>query len=93
MIAVGAFMQVQQTLRWFIDNFGTLVDWRATLLRIASFRETVMIMDNLGATQNRMEFVEAPSDNFTLESLQIATPTGCTMLSERNVEIAPGNRC
>lgn len=92
MMAVGAFMQVQQTLRWFIDNFGTLADWRATLLRIASFRETVMTMDKLGATQNRIEFIEAPSDNFTLESLQIATPTGCTMLSERNVEIAPGNR-
>jgi putative ATP-binding cassette transporter len=91
-MAVGDFMQVQQTLRWFIDNFGTLADWRATLLRIASFRETVMTMDKLGATQNRIEFVEAPSDNCTLENLQIATPTGCTMLNERNVEIAPGNR-
>jgi ABC-type long-subunit fatty acid transport system fused permease/ATPase subunit len=33
MMVVGAFVHVQQTLRWFIDNFGTLADWRVTLLR------------------------------------------------------------
>ena len=45
MMAVGAFIQVQQSLRWFIDNFSTIADWRATLLRVAGFRETVMNMD------------------------------------------------
>ena len=92
MMAVGAFNQVQQTLRWFIDNFSTIADWRATLLRIASFRELVMTMDRLGETENRIEFVEAPADKVTFENLQVATPTGCTMLSERQVEIALGDR-
>src|ERR1700730_6857425 len=36
MMVVGAFIQVQQALRWVIDNFSTIADWRATLLRIAS---------------------------------------------------------
>jgi vitamin B12/bleomycin/antimicrobial peptide transport system ATP-binding/permease protein len=92
MMADGAFIQVQQALRWFIDNFSTIADWRATLLRIASFRETVLTMDSLGETENRIEFVEAPSGKFTIENLEIATPTGCTTLSERHVEIAPGER-
>ncbi len=92
MMAVGAFNQVQQTLRWFIDNFSTIADWRATLLRIASFRELVVTMDRFGATENRIEFVEAPADKFNLENLQVATPTGCTMLSERHVEIGLGDR-
>ncbi len=92
MMAVGAFNQVQQTLRWFIDNFSTIADWRATLLRIASFRELVMTMDRLGETENRIEFVEAQADKVTFENLQVATPTGCTMLSERQVEIALGDR-
>ena len=47
MMVVGAFIQVQQALRWFIDNFNTIADWHATLLRIASFRETVVTMDGL----------------------------------------------
>jgi vitamin B12/bleomycin/antimicrobial peptide transport system ATP-binding/permease protein len=92
MMVVGAFIQVQQALRWFIDNFSTIADWRATLLRIASFRETVVTMDRLGATENRIEFVEARGGEFTFENLEIATPKGCITLSERHVEIAPGDR-
>jgi vitamin B12/bleomycin/antimicrobial peptide transport system ATP-binding/permease protein len=92
MMAVGAFMQVQQALRWFIDNFGTIADWRATLLRIASFREAAAITDRLGVNESRIEFVEAPSGEFAIEDLQIAMPTGCAMLSERHVKISPGER-
>jgi len=75
-----------------IDNFSTIADWRATLLRIASFSETVVTMDRLGATENRIEFVEAPGGEFTFEHLEIATPKGSITLSERHVEIAPGDR-
>jgi putative ATP-binding cassette transporter len=92
MVVVGAFNQVQNALRWFIDNFNTIADWRATLLRIASFRETVLTMDSLGATENRIEFAKARSGKLTIENLEVATPTGCTSLSEQHVEIAPGER-
>jgi putative ATP-binding cassette transporter len=92
MMVVGAFVQVQGALRWFIDNFNTIADWRATLLRIASFRQTVLTMDRLGATENRIEFVEAVGGKMTFENLEVATPTGCTSLSERHVEIAPEER-
>ena len=92
MMSVGAFMQVQQTLKWFIDNFSTLADWRATLLRIASFREKVTTMDRLGVGENRIEFVNATDGKLAFENLQVATPTGCTMLSERHVEITQGDR-
>jgi vitamin B12/bleomycin/antimicrobial peptide transport system ATP-binding/permease protein len=90
MMVVGAFIQVQGSLRWFIDNFSTLADWRATLLRIASFRQTVLTMDGLGATSNRIEFEQTKDGKFIFEHLEVATPTGCTSLSEQHVEIAPG---
>jgi len=48
MMLVGAFNQVQQSLRWFVDNFPSIADWRATLLRVASFRNTLSTMDDLG---------------------------------------------
>jgi putative ATP-binding cassette transporter len=48
MMVVGAFNQVQQALRWFVDNFSLLADWRATLLRVASFRLALVDMDGLG---------------------------------------------
>ena len=35
MMAAGAFTQAQSSLRWFIDNFSSIADWRATLFRVA----------------------------------------------------------
>jgi putative ATP-binding cassette transporter len=92
MMVVGAFIQVQQALRWCIDNSSTIADWRATLLRVASFREMVVTMDRLAATENRIECVEAVGGTMSFENLEIATPKGCTTLSERHVVIRPGER-
>jgi putative ATP-binding cassette transporter len=47
---VGAFNQVQQSLRWFVDNFSSIADWRATLLRVASFRNALSMMDDVAPT-------------------------------------------
>lgn len=47
MMAVGAFNQVQLSLRWYIDNFSSIADWRATLLRVAEFRRALIECDAL----------------------------------------------
>jgi putative ATP-binding cassette transporter len=92
MMTVGAFIQVQQALRWFIDNFSTIADWRATLLRITSFREAIVAVETLGVSESRIELTESTSRKLVFDNLEIATPTGCTMLNERHVEIAQGDR-
>jgi putative ATP-binding cassette transporter len=92
MMAVGAFVQVQQALRWFVDNFSTIADWRATLLRVASFRVALLEMDKLGDETTRIEIVEAKDDKITLDDLAIATVSGCTRLSEAHVVVVPGER-
>ena len=56
MVIVGAFNQVQTALRWFVDNFSNLADWRATLLRVARFRKAIMGMDDLGQATSRIQF-------------------------------------
>jgi vitamin B12/bleomycin/antimicrobial peptide transport system ATP-binding/permease protein len=45
MVVVGGFYQVNQSLRWFVDNFAQLAEWRAALLRVIKFRE-VLLMSN-----------------------------------------------
>jgi putative ATP-binding cassette transporter len=92
MVAVGAFNQVQNSLRWFIDNFSALADWRATLLRIASFRSAVMKTDVLHTVESRIDFPEGEKGEVHIENLEIASPSGCTMLKERHVEIKAGER-
>jgi putative ATP-binding cassette transporter len=92
MMAAGAFNQVQSSLRWFVDNFSTIADWRATLLRVASFRRAVIITDALHDVESRITFVEGAAGKILIESLEIASPAGCTMLEESKVEIAVGER-
>jgi putative ATP-binding cassette transporter len=41
MMVVGAFGYMQNALRWFVDNFARLADWRAALGRVAAFWEAV----------------------------------------------------
>ncbi len=55
MMEVGAFNQVQQALGWFANNFSSIADWRATLLRVAGFRATLLTLDKLGEGQSRIE--------------------------------------
>ena len=52
MMVVGAFNQVQQALGWFANNFSSIADWRATLLRVASFRKMLVTIEKLGEGQS-----------------------------------------
>jgi putative ATP-binding cassette transporter len=90
MMLVGAFNQVQTSLRWFVDNFSSIADWRATLLRVASFRKTILTMDRLGLTASRIAFDGGDGSSIRIDDLHVATPAGCVMLSQPHLELKPG---
>jgi putative ATP-binding cassette transporter len=90
MMAAGAFNQVQSSLRWFVDNFSTIADWRATLLRVASFRFAVLSTTALHPIQSRIAFTDGEPDKIALEHLEIASPSGCVMLKEARAQIKAG---
>jgi putative ATP-binding cassette transporter len=92
MMAAGAFNQVQSSLRWFVDNFSTIADWRATLLRVASFRRAVIVADKLHDVASRIAFEEGDAGRLTIDNLEIASPAGCIMLEETKVEVQAGER-
>jgi vitamin B12/bleomycin/antimicrobial peptide transport system ATP-binding/permease protein len=46
MVVIGGFNQVNQSLRWFVDNFGLLAEWRAVLLRVIKFREALLVSES-----------------------------------------------
>jgi len=92
MMASGAFIQVQSSLRWFVDNFSTIADWRATLLRVASFRRALIDTDVLHDVESRIAFVTGEPGKFSIDDLEIASPAGATMLEEKKVQIEAGER-
>jgi putative ATP-binding cassette transporter len=87
MVIVGAFNQVQTALRWFVDNFSNLADWRATLLRVARFRKAILGMDDLGQAAGRINFAEADDPSIKIDDLRVASPAGCVTLSEPHSDI------
>lgn len=92
MMASGAFMQVQSSLRWFVDNFSTIADWRATLLRVASFRRAVIGSDVLHDVASRIEYAQGKPGTVTVENLRIASPNAAVKLAEPQVELHAGQR-
>jgi vitamin B12/bleomycin/antimicrobial peptide transport system ATP-binding/permease protein len=92
MVIVGAFNQVQTALRWFVDNFSNLADWRATLLRVARFRKAIMGMDDLGQKTSRIQFAEADDPSIKIDELRVASPIGCVMLSESHTDMNANER-
>ena len=90
MLASGAFLQVQSSLRWFVDNFSTIADWRATLLRVAGFRRAVIDTDIMHDVENRISYTTGSAGEFDVNDLQISSPSGCTMLQEKKVRFTRG---
>ena len=92
MVIVGAFNQVQSSLRWFVDNFPALADWRATRRRVASFHRATALMDGLGESASRIDLQETGRDSIRIDELCIASPEGSVTLNEAHVELKPGER-
>jgi vitamin B12/bleomycin/antimicrobial peptide transport system ATP-binding/permease protein len=92
MMVVGAFNQVQSSLRWFVDNLAQIADWRATLLRVVTFRDALAAVDTIGEDTGRIEIVDSEFDKLELDDLHLALPTACAMLDQSRVEVSPGER-
>lgn len=93
MIAVGAFNQVQYALRWFVDNFSKIADWRATLLRIMALRDKLQHIEQLHGDQHRITFYEAPADSLILEDVEAYLPGSlveCAALEDHKIELKTG---
>ena len=92
MKAAGAFIQVQSSLRWFVDNFSAIADWRATLLRVASFRLALVAADVLHETESRIVVAAGAPALLTIDDLHMTTPGRRSKLAETHVEVRAGDR-
>jgi putative ATP-binding cassette transporter len=92
MMAAAAFTQAQSSLRWFVDNFSTIADWRATLLRVASFRQALTTSAELRDFESSVTYAEGEAGVLRIDELEIASPVGGEMLKERSVVVRAGER-
>jgi ABC-type uncharacterized transport system fused permease/ATPase subunit len=92
MMAAAAFTQAQSSLRWFVDNFSTIADWRATLLRVASFRYALTHTGELREFDSRINYADGEPGVITISNLRIVSSAGWDLLREKNVVVRAGER-
>ncbi len=92
MMAAGAFSQAQSSMRWFIDNFSAIADWRANLLRVANFRYVLMrVHEPIGFTSS-ISYAEGPAGMISIDGLEIVSSANTDKLLEERVVIESGER-
>lgn len=91
LMAAGAFTQVQQSLRWFVDNANLIADWKATLLRVSEFRRALIAIDRVERDARRIQITEA-DHHIVLDDVNVLLPPGRSILSAGRLEISPGER-
>ena len=92
MMVIGAFNQVQQSLRWFVENFDEIADWRATLLRVMALREALAADDTPGGEPGGIGLREHALGGLEFENLSVALGGARAILDPARVEVAPGER-
>ncbi|OLP42713.1 ABC transporter ATP-binding protein/permease [Rhizobium oryziradicis] len=98
MMAASAFTQVYTALRWYVDNFGAIADWKATLLRVMVLRAALTEPDLVDPVGAQIQVEVGKPGVLTFEDLYIRTPKeaeanwGGYHLKEDNPSILAGER-
>lgn len=92
MMAAAAFTQAQSSLRWFVDNFSLIADWRATLLRVSALRQALRSDLETQQGGSRIERVEGEPGTFALEALDVRSWSGHDRLDVTDLALHAGQR-
>ena len=93
MLVVGAFNQVQGALRWFINNFSGIANWRATLFRVVSFERALARLGSANCRPDNGQVARCQSTGgIEISSLRIVTPHVTVRLAQDDIRLPPGGR-
>ncbi len=92
MMVVNSFNQVQSSLRWFVDNFSRLADWRATFVRIEALHEALAALDRPNGVHGHIDFVVDPDDGLVFDDFELALPSGRAAFEKPSLGINAGER-
>jgi putative ATP-binding cassette transporter len=92
-----AFGSVSESLSWFINNYDTLVQWRATVNRLREFRR-VMQLPHLkefvspATVHGGINLHYVDGSQLATRNLTLALPNAETLASVRDIAVKPGSR-
>jgi putative ATP-binding cassette transporter len=92
MMAAAAFTQAQSSLRWFVDNFSLIADWRATLLRVSGLRRALAADHEGERRDSRIAYAEGEPGSLALNALEVRYRLGRDRLDASDLTLQAGER-
>lgn len=92
----SAFGRVQDSLSWLVDNYSSLAAWRATTDRLTSFEDNMSGAAQARRAQAAINVIAnserplAAADTLAVSGLNVALPTGATLLGGVSLRAGPG---
>jgi putative ATP-binding cassette transporter len=84
----NAFERVNAALSWFIDNYWTFAEWRATVERLNEFAREIASENRLAMPGARIERA-ARQDSIELKDVSVALPSGEPLIAPITLSLKP----
>lgn len=93
----GAFGEVQGALSWFVNTYGTLAGWKASVDRLLTFKSALQQATREAQTAEGVRVVAGDTRSINAEHLDLALPgiegkAGRVLLADTSFAIEPGSR-
>ncbi|MBC7801560.1 MAG: ABC transporter ATP-binding protein/permease [Gemmatimonadaceae bacterium] len=84
----GAFARVQNSLSWFIDAYAALASWRATTVRLASFKRAIDTARGLADKGTALR--AGNGTGIAADGMALSLPDGTPMIEQTGVLFPQG---
>ena len=88
----SAFDRVGGALSWFIDSYGELAGWKASVDRLLTFQNAVNLAAAEADRKDGIEVVANGGGGIRGENLDLLLPTGRTVVNDADFAIDRGDR-
>lgn len=88
----SAFGNVQSALSWFVDNYRPFAEWKASVDRLTSFRETLAAAQPKDGALEGVLVTAGLTPGLSIDNLCLTLPDGRTLLNGLTMTVSPGER-
>jgi vitamin B12/bleomycin/antimicrobial peptide transport system ATP-binding/permease protein len=88
----NAFSQVQGSLSWFVESYGSLAVWKATVDRLLTFQEALAEAGAPAGPAVGLERVLDGTPGVHAADVDLGLPNGRIVLADASFDIEPGDR-
>lgn len=94
MQAASAFMIVQVSFNWLVENYPRLADWTASACRLASLLVSLDRLEQAEGEETTGRIIRKPAEDgaLRLRDLSVTLDDGSAVVNEADIEITPGEK-